>query len=140
MTDNGQRLTDHDPDAARAAAKRLLECLRQETRLLAEGDHAALLAMLPQKEALARSLSENLQRLRHGEASPTPAARHRAAWLDLRETLRHIEALNDANGRYIAELLLVHRELLSLMIPQTYGHAAHKAMPALKGCGLSTEA
>lgn len=140
MTHNGQRVTDLDPDAVRITAEHLLELLQQETRLLAEGEHAALLEILPEKEALARRLSESLRSLHHaGDPSKGPA-RDRAAWLDLKETLRRIEAQNDANGRYITDLLLVYRELLSMMVPQTYGHAARETLPALKGCSLSTEA
>ncbi|WP_448383056.1 flagellar protein FlgN [Desulfosoma sp.] len=140
MTHDQQCLTDHEVEAVRIEAEHLLELLRQETRLLAEGDHAALLEILPEKEALARRLSESLRRLRRTEGRPEAATLNRTPWVDLKETLRRIEALNDANGRYIADLLLVHRELLSMMVPQTYGHAAQKALPALKGFGLSTEA
>ena len=140
MTHDQQCVTDHEAHAVRITAEHLLELLQQETRLLAEGDHAALLEILPEKEALARRLVEGLRRLHHAEAQPETSARDRAAWVDLKEKLRRVEALNDANGRYIADLLLVYRELLSMMIPQTYGHAAQKALPALKGCGLSTEA
>jgi len=124
-----------------AMAHQLLEVLEEETRCLAERDHGALLAILPQKEALARRLSESLrpwaQAIREGHREPDE---NREVWTDLKETLRHIEARNEANGRYIEELIQIHEELLSLLVPHTYGHGAQKSLPAVKGYGISTEA
>ncbi len=140
MTHDGQNGKEQDAAAVQVMARHLLDVLREETRCLAQSDHAALLEILPQKEALARRISESLRNLRHTKPSNSTTARDGVAWLHLRETLQRIEALNDANGRHIAELLRIHEELLSIMVPQTYGYGPPKVPPALKGCGLSTEA
>lgn len=140
MPRNGQSIQLYDVSRVRAMAEQLLEVLRKETHLLAQGDHGVLLEILPEKEALARSISEALQGLRRAEPSSEGPGSTHPAWLDLKEILQHIEALNDANGRYIVDVLHIYQEILSLMVPQTYGHRAPKALPALKGCGLSTEA
>lgn len=140
MTHDGQNGKERVAAAVQVMAHHLLDVLREETRCLTQGDHAALLEILPQKEALARRISESLRSLRHSEPSAATTVRDGAAWLNLKETLQRIEALNDANGRHIAELLRIQGELLSIMLPQTYGYGPPKVPPALKGCGLSTEA
>lgn len=140
MTHNGPNRTEHPAHTVRAMAQQLLELLRQETLLLTQRNHGGLLEILPEKEALARRISQSLRDFRRNEPSSELAGRDWESWVDLKEILLQIEALNDANGRYIADLLSVHQELLSIMVPQTYGRGTPNALPALKGCGLSTEA
>ncbi|ROR01902.1 flagellar export chaperone FlgN [Desulfosoma caldarium] len=128
------------PETVRDAAQRLLELVQQETQILAQKDYSALWELFPEKERLAHRLVDAL-RLQSREAQTSGHAVE-AATNDhsVRDTLRRIEAINEANGRYMAELLTIHQELLSLLVPQTYDHGAHKALPAIKGCGLETEA
>lgn len=133
----GQSLT---PEAVRDTAERLLELLEQETQILVRKDYAALWELLPEKERLARRLVDTLRPWSQDVHASGHVEEAGTNWHPVRDTLRRIEAINEANGRYIAELLTIHQELLSLLVPQTYGHGAHKALPAIKGCGLSTEA
>lgn len=140
MTHDGPNRTEHPAHTVRAMAQQLLELLRRETLLLTQGNHGGLLGILPEKEALARRISQSLRDLLCAEPSSEPAGRDWESWGDLKEMLLQIEALNDANGRYIEDLLSVYQELISIMVPQTYGRGTRNALPVLKGCGLSTEA
>ncbi|MEJ5347449.1 MAG: hypothetical protein WHS46_01995 [Desulfosoma sp.] len=124
----------------RAMTQRLLEVLQQETDILARQDHKALLELLPVKETLARRILETLEPLTQEFHGSPMSLEEQDDWLHLQESLRRIEAINEANGRYIADLLTIHQELLSLLLPHTYGHGAQKTLPAIKGCGVSTEA
>ncbi len=120
--------------------QRLLEVLHQETEILARQDHKALLELLPEKETLAHRILETLESLTEEFRDAPMSLEAQDDWLHLQESLRRIEAINEANGRYIADLLTIHQELLSLLLPHTYGQGAKKNLPTLKGCGISTEA
>ncbi len=124
----------------RAMTQRLLEVLQQETDVLARQDHNALLELLPEKETLAHRILENLEPLTLELQGSPMSLEEQDDWLHLQESLRRIEAINEANGHYIAELLTIQQELLSLLLPHTYGHGAQKNLPTIKGCGVSTEA
>lgn len=127
-------------ETLRDLSQRLLELVQQETQILARKDHGALWELLPEKEILARRLANTLGSLSQEAQASAHTMEARAMRRLVKETLRRIEAVNEANGRSIAELLSIHQELLSLLVPQTYGQGTHKALPAIKGCGLSTEA
>lgn len=127
-------------EAVRDTAQRLLELVQQETQILSRKDYGALWELLPEKERLARRLVDTLRPWGQDAQETGRTVEAGADWHPVRDTLRRIEAINEANGCYIAELLTIHQELLSLLVPHTYGHGAHKALPAIKGCGLSTEA
>lgn len=128
-----------DAETLRAMAHQLLEILRQETQCLSQKDHQGVLAILPQKEALARRIVEALRSMAHAIHKGQDATGNRDMLSDLRETLRQIDAINEANRRCIAELLEIHEELLSMLVPQTYSQTSQRALPLVKGYGIRTE-
>lgn len=107
-------------------AQQLLQVAVEERQLLEKFQAEALLALLPTKEHLARSLHARMTSLKAAtELSDGLKADPRS--ILLKECLQQIEQVNQANRVFIENTLVYYEDFLKRFTPVSYGVAESRS-------------
>jgi flagellar biosynthesis/type III secretory pathway chaperone len=104
-----------------ASARALLEVLREEAQILRRFAGAELLALVPKKEYLVSELEWKLKSAREAGADSLAGSD------SLRDLFSEIGQLNASNGVFIKKSLSYWHDLLSVLLPPSYGPSGNVA-------------